>query len=294
MATGCMKYRTFLLISCLLLACSISNSVLSDRCLAADAEISYRGVSFNTKTRLMRIPPNKGIRKRSPDNIFFVYDIFDHDRMIDQVMTIHDKFAEWHQFKYIGSAIVGDLYAHQQCSNRFPMRYPWIDFLISKTRLDGEKPTIVSSKILAHHALECTYLIYVFRSGDVLQVAYDPKGVMGRCALLQPDGINSIFLGLKEEKENYSKYGIPETVSLDLKTVTPNLVMQTGLDKVDFLPLPKKAQLDHAFLVRQYDQARIFDVTTFDLKGKQLSNQICHFSPRPMDETLAKKFKAGR
>jgi len=288
-----MKCRTFLLRSCLLLACSILHSVLSDQYLAADAEISYRGVSFNTKTRLMRIPANKAIHKRSPDNIFFIYDIFDHDRMIDQVMTIQDKFAEWHQFKNIGSATVGDLYAHQQCSNRFPMRYPWIDFLISRTRLDGEKPTIVSSKSLAHHALECTYLIYVFRSGDVLQVAYDPKGVMGRCALLQPDGINSIFLGLKEEKENYSKYGIPETVSPDLKTVTPNLVMQTGLDKVDFLPLPKKAQLDHVFLVRQYDQARIFDVTTFDLKGKQLSSQICRFSPRPMDEMLAKKFKAG-
>ncbi len=117
---------------------------------------------------------------------------------------------------------------------------------------------------------------------------------MGRCALLQPDGINSIFLGLKEEKENYGKYGIPETVSVDTKTLTPNTVMQTGLDKVEFLPLPKRAQLDRAFIIRQYDQARVFEVTTFDLNGKLLSNQICRFSPRPMDEALAKKFKAGR
>ncbi|MBS1955496.1 MAG: hypothetical protein JST89_15035 [Cyanobacteria bacterium SZAS-4] len=289
---NCMKFGN-VLSSCLLLASFTASTASTVTCFAAD-EVSYRGVTFNTKTRLMRIPPNKGIRKRTPDNLFFVYDIVDHDRMIDQVMTINDKFSEWHQFKVIGSATVGDLYAHQQCSNRFPMRYPWIDFAISRSRLDGEKPTLVSAKALAHHPLECTYLIYVFRSGDVLQVAYDPKGVMGRCALLQPDGINSIFLGVKEEKENYSKYGIPETLSPDVKTVTPSSVMQTGLDKVDFLPLPKKAQLDHVFLVRQYDQARIFDVTTFDLKGKQLSNQICHFTARPMDEALAKKFKAGR
>ncbi len=211
--------------------------------------------------------------------------------MIDQVMTINNMFAEWHQFKRVGSAMVGDLYAHQQLSNRFPTRYPWVDFAISTNRSTGEKPSIVTSKALANHPLECTYLIYVFRSGDILEVGYDPKGVMGRCALLQPDGINSIFLGLKEAKENYSKYEIPETLPAAVKTVSPSLNMQTGLNKVDFLPLPKKAQLDHVFLVRQYDQGRLFDVTTFDLKGKEQSNQVCRFSPRPMDSGLAKKLK---
>ncbi|CAN5626526.1 hypothetical protein BH10CYA1_BH10CYA1_42970 [soil metagenome] len=293
MAMACMNLR-FLFKSSLSLACSTLSAIFSIGCLAADTDILYRGVALNPKTNVVRIPPNKWIRKRTPDNIFYVYDLFDHDRMIDQVMSIKDKFAEWHQFKMVGAAVVGDLYAHQQYSSRYPMRYPWIDFSISKTRLDGEKPTIVTSKALANHALECTYLIYVFRSGDVLQVGYDPKGVMGRSALLQPDGINSIFLGLKEERENYSKYEIPETMPADVKTVSPNLVMQTGLNKVDFLPLPTKAELDHVFLVRQYDQSRLFDVTTFDLKGKKLSSQICRFSARPMDQALAKKFKAGR
>ncbi len=293
MAMTFMNFRTFLK-SCLSLACSSLSLVFAFSCLAATMDILYRGVSLNLKTRVLQIPPNKWIRKRSPDNIFYVYDIYDHERMIDQVMSINNKFAEWHQFKLIGAATVGDLYAHQQYSNRYPMRYPWIDFSISRSRLDGQKPTSVASKALTKHPLECTYLIYVFRSGDVLQVGYGPKGVMGRCALLQPDGINSIFLDLKEEKENYSKYDIPETMPADAKTVSPSLVMQTGLNKVDFLPLPKKAQLDHVFLVRQYDQARLFDVTTFDLKGKQLSNQISRFSARPLDEALAKKFKVGR
>jgi len=267
--------------------------MLVSSCLAANTDPSYHGILLNTKSNVLHITPSKSIRTRSPDNHSHICDIYVKDRKTDQVMSLDGKFFEWHEYKNMGRAIVGYLVAHQQYSAKYPTRYPWIDFNTSLSPGDGEQPTIVPSKALANHPLECTYLVYVFRSGDVVQAAYDPKGVMGRCALLQPNGINSIFFGAKETSANFSKYAIPEKMPAETQTLSVNSVMQTGLNKVDFLPLPNKAQLDHVFLIRQYDSSRLFDVTLFDMQGKKVSNQLCQFSPRPLDGVMGKIFKVG-
>jgi hypothetical protein len=261
---------------------------------AAAADSSYRGVSVNLTTNALQVKQSASIRSRTPDNHSRIWDIYDGDRKIDQVMSLNGKFMEWHTYKVLGRAIVGDLVAHQRYSSKFPTRYPWIDFGIAQLQADGEKPALAPASAIANLKSECTYIIYVFRSGDLVEAAYDAKGgVLGRCGMFGQDGINTITFGAKEMNENFSKYGIPEKIAQDTKTVVINPVMKAGLNKVDFLPLPNKAQLDHVFLIRQYDQARLFDVTTFDLHGKKISNQLCKFSSRPLDGSMSKLFKAG-
>jgi len=261
---------------------------------AAPLAGSYHGVVVNFKTNEIHVQPSSSVRSRTPDNHSRIWDIFVHDRKVDQVMSLNDKFMEWHSYKLLDRTTFGDLVAHQQYSVKFPTRYPWIDFNCIQLQADGEKPALVARTSLANHKLEAIYVIYVFRSGDLVQVAYDPKGSLGRCGLMQQDGINTIFFGLQEVKANFSKYAIPETVSPAATSVVVNSFMQAGLDKVDFLPLPVKAQLDHVFLIKQYDSARLFDVSNFDLHGKQISNQICQFASRPVDALTAKLFKTGR
>ena len=180
------------------LLCSILSLTTAVSCMAVSSDASYHGVSLNFKSNMVRVTPSKSIRTRSPDNHSHICDIYVGDCKTDQVMSLDGKLVEWHEFKNIGRAMVGDLVAHQQYSVKYPTRYPWIDFNTCQTLTDGEKPTIVSAKTLVKQPLECTYLVYIFRSGDVVQAAYDPKGVIGRCGLLQPDGIDSIFFGAKE------------------------------------------------------------------------------------------------
>lgn len=277
--------------SCLLLVL-----LLSALSVAASAP-SYHGVSVDFKTGEIGAKASPSVRARTPDNHSRIWDIYEHDRKIDQVMSLNGKFMEWHEYKLLGKAIYGDLVSHQQYSVKFPTRYPWIDFTCSQLQANGEmpvKPAAVPEKMLSGQKLEASYLIYVFRSGDLVQVAYDPKGTVGRCGLMQQDGINTIIFGASELKANYSKYGIPETLSPEASSIKLNPVMQAGLDKVDFLPLPNKAQLDHVFLIRQYDSARLFDVVSFDWQGKKTSQQICKFAPRPVDVVAAKLFRTGR
>lgn len=262
--------------------------------MAADSTGFYNGIAVNLKTNELHVKASARIHSRTPDNHSRIWDVYEQDRKIDQVMSLNDKFMEWHVYKVLGRPIYGELVAHQRYSVKFPTRYPWIDFYASQLQADGEKPAIVRPDALKNQKLECTYLVYVFRSGDLVQVSYDAAGAAGRCGMMGQDGINTIVFGAKEIKENFSKYGIPEKLAADVKSLAINPVMQAGLNKVDFLPLPNKAQLDHVFLIRQYDQARLFAVTTFDWQGKKVSDQICKFAARPLDAAMSKMFKAGR
>lgn len=280
-------------LSALVFACDRTRSGSNE----SEFTTQYRGFLIDTRSHSASAaeagPSDDWTIITVPNTRFEIFDILTAEgRRADNLWLRDGKVFDWNQYKQIAQTNRGSLVLHERFQPDYPDGNPWPSFLISA--IDGESGHRVDS-LRADSTLESIDFVYVYEDGSLLAASYDAQGKLVIIQARQDLGGGAYHPGGSMDNP-FAAYGLPESISPQIDEPHVNDELREGLAKTTSYAY-KNAPLETAFVVRQYELGRLFQIIRQSAKDGRTSSQLIRFANRPYDKQIreaAAAYQTGR
>lgn len=240
----------------------------------------YHGIRVNIVTGVMDlagVPAADGWFVLAKEPRMAQVDVRDPSQsQSDFIWGSQDKVIDWTAYKTLASFPKGSVTLVQ----RYQPAYPGGNRSPAFALQPGERGSILE-KLPGGLVTEGMFLFYAYQSGDWLSAWYGPSGNLRQIS--SGTAYNTGFWHRDGRSTNpYKAYSIPEDLTGPAVAPPLNPHILGGLEWVESFKY-KSSPMVAGYLIRQFGQGTIFQVTEVNPSGAVVFTRYLQFSPRPYD-----------